>query len=86
MSTLNITLPDSMQIYIDEKIAQGGYDTASDYIRQLVSEDQKRAAWDRLESLALEGLDGGGFKEVTAEDWETMESKVWERHAKGNPA
>jgi hypothetical protein len=39
-----------------------------------------------LESLALEGLDGGGFKEVTAEDWEVLERKVWERHAKGKPA
>jgi Arc/MetJ-type ribon-helix-helix transcriptional regulator len=65
-----------MQTFIREKVAQGGFGSA----------DQKRAAWDRLESLALEGLDGGGFKEVTAEDWEELERKVWKRHAKGKPA
>ena len=44
MTTLNVPLPDSMRAFIDQKVAQGGYSTASEYIRQLVREDQKRAA------------------------------------------
>jgi len=79
-------LPDSMQIYLDEKVAQGGYETVSDYIRQLVTEDQKRAAWGHLESLALEGLDAGESKEMTPEDWEAMKRDLLERHAKGHQA
>jgi hypothetical protein len=43
MTTLNISLPDSMRNFIEEKVAEGGYSTASEYIRQLVREDQKRA-------------------------------------------
>jgi outer membrane protein TolC len=33
MSTLNISLPESMRAYIDEKVAEGGYSTASEYVR-----------------------------------------------------
>jgi antitoxin ParD1/3/4 len=30
MTTLNISLPDSMRAFIEEQIAQGGYSTASE--------------------------------------------------------
>jgi antitoxin ParD1/3/4 len=84
MSTLHITLPDSMQLFIDEKVAQGGYGTVSDYIQQLISEDQKRAAKKRLEGLVTEALNSGEPREMTAEDWEELKRRVWERHAQGN--
>ena len=40
MTTLNISLPEPMRAYVDQQVAQGGYSTASEYIRQLVREDQ----------------------------------------------
>jgi antitoxin ParD1/3/4 len=86
MTTLNISLPDSMQTFINEKVSQGGYATPSDYIRQLVSEDQKRVAGNRLESLVLEGLDSGEAKELTSQDWDELKRRVWNRHTEGNPA
>ena len=85
MTTLNISFPDSMQSFIQEKIAQGGYGSADEYIRQLVSEDQKRAAWDRLESLVLEGVDAGESQEMTSADWEDLKRKVVRNHAAGKP-
>lgn len=57
MTTLNISLPDAMRAYIEQKVAAGGFSTASEYISELVRADQKRAAQERLESLLLEGLD-----------------------------
>jgi putative addiction module CopG family antidote len=36
MTTLNISLPESMRMYIEETVTSGGYSTASEYIRQLV--------------------------------------------------
>ena len=81
MTTMNISLPDSMRAFIEQKIAQGGYSTASEYIRQLVREDQKRAAQERLESLLMEGLESGPSHEMTADDWEELRRRVWQRHA-----
>ena len=70
MTTLNISLPDSMRAFIEQKVAQGGYSTASEYVRQLVRDDQKRAAQERLETLLMEGLESGTPHEMTAADWE----------------
>ncbi|WP_036798631.1 type II toxin-antitoxin system ParD family antitoxin [Pleurocapsa sp. PCC 7319] len=56
MTSLNISLPDSMRTFIDEQIAQGGYSTASEYIRTLIRQAQKQAAQEKLDYLLIEGL------------------------------
>jgi antitoxin ParD1/3/4 len=81
MSTLNISLPDSMRTFIEQKVSQSGYSTASEYIRQLVREDQKRAAQERLERLLMEGIESGPSKDMTAADWNELKNRVWQRHA-----
>jgi antitoxin ParD1/3/4 len=83
MTTLNISLPDSMRTFIEQKVAQGAYSTASEYIRQLVRDDQKRAAQERLEALLMEGLESGPSREMTAGDWEELRRRVWQRHGEG---
>jgi len=84
MTTMNISLPDSMRAFIEQKIAQGGYSTASEYIRQLVREDQKRAAQERLEQLLLEGIDSGEPIEGTAEYWAQKRAKLLPRGEEKN--
>jgi antitoxin ParD1/3/4 len=81
MTTMNISLPDSMRTFIEQKVTQGGYSTASEYIRQLVRADQKRAAQERLETLLMEGIESGPSREMTADDWEELRRRVWQRHA-----
>ena len=83
MTTLNISLPEPMRAYVEQQVAQGGYSTASEYIRQLVREDQKRAAKQRLESLLMEGIESGPSREMTVADWEGLRQRVWQRHAEG---
>lgn len=80
MTTLNISLPEAMRAYVDQQVAQGGYSTASEYIRQLVREDQKRAAKQRLESLLMEGVESGAAAEMTSADWDDLRCRVWQRH------
>lgn len=79
MSTLNISLPESMRSFIDRKVADGGYSTASEYIRELVREDQKRQARLRLETLLLEGLESGESIEINDEWWEQKKAELIER-------
>ncbi len=76
MTTMNISLPDSMRMFIEQKITQGGYSTASEYIRQLVREDQKRAAQERLEALLMEGIESGPSIEITPEYWAQKKAKL----------
>ena len=79
MTTLNISLPESMRAYIDQKVSLGGYSTASEYVRQLIREDQKAAAQERLELLLMEGIESGPSREMTSEDWEQLRRRVWQR-------
>lgn len=81
MATLNISLPDSMRTFVDQQVAQGGYSTASEYIRELVRAEQKRAAQQRLESLLLEGvesLESGRSTEISPEWWANKRAKLLE--------
>jgi antitoxin ParD1/3/4 len=76
---MNITLPEPMRDFIEEQIASGSYGTASEYVRALIREDQKRKAQERLEALLLEGLDSGEPVEATPEFWQNLRVRIQER-------
>ena len=42
MSTMNISLPDALKSYVDEQVSERGYGTSSEYVRELIREDQDR--------------------------------------------
>ena len=65
MAVVNISLPDQMKDFIDERLTEGQFSSTSEYIRDLVRSDQKRRAQERLEKLLLEGLESGEPIEVT---------------------
>ena len=52
MSTMNISLPDSLKSFVDEQVAGRGYGTSSEYVRELIRADQDRQ---RLRKLLLDG-------------------------------
>lgn len=81
MKSMNISLPDSMRTYVEEQVTSGGYSTVSEYFRELVRQDQKRKATERLETLLLEGLDSGTATLIAAKDWEDTRQAVRERIA-----
>jgi antitoxin ParD1/3/4 len=78
MATMNISLPDSMRAFVEERVTEGGYSTASEYLRELIRADLKRRAEERLEALLLEALDSPS-REMTPEDWEEIRRQCRER-------
>jgi len=52
MSTMNISLPEALKSFVDEQVAGRGYGTSSEYVRELIRNDQDRQ---RLCRLLLEG-------------------------------
>jgi len=81
MTTLNISLPDQMRAFIEEQTHSGGYSTASEYIRALIRDDQKRQARERLDALLLEGLESGNSIPMTPDAWEDVRKELRERIA-----
>jgi antitoxin ParD1/3/4 len=58
MTSMNISLPEELKDYVEQQ-TRAGYSTPSEFVRQLIREDQKRRNRERLEQLLLEGLDSG---------------------------
>ncbi len=52
MGTMNISLPDGLKAFVDEQVAERGYGSVSEYVRDLIRKEQERS---RLRNLLLEG-------------------------------
>jgi len=53
---MNISLPDSMKAFVDQRVKARGYGSHSEYLRDLVRRDELDAAKDKLRALVAEGL------------------------------
>ncbi len=56
MTTMNISLPDSLKSYVDAQVAARGYGSASEYLRDLIRRERDRQ---HLRELLLEGAASG---------------------------
>jgi len=60
MATMNISLPEEMKSWVEEKATGGQYSNSSDYVRDLIRHDQERShKIANLQTLVREGLDSG---------------------------
>ena len=80
MTSLNISLPSSLKEFVETQVQESGFSTPSEYIRDLVRNDQKRRAEEKLEALLLKGLNSGEPIEITPEYWEKKRTQLIERH------
>lgn len=78
MSTMNISLPPELRSFVEGEVASGGYSTASEYVRTLIREAQKKKARERLEQLLLEGLESESIA-VTPKFWEDLRREVQQK-------
>ncbi len=74
MTTVNISLPETIQAFVEQQVAKGGYSNVSEYILHLILQEQAKAA--RVEALLLEGLDSGEPIEVTDDWWEQKRTQL----------
>ena len=82
MTTMNISLPDEMKAFVETEMAQEGYASASEYLRALIRDAQKRRAKRELEAKFREALESGPATPMTREDWDSIETEVMERLAR----
>lgn len=56
MTTMNVSLPDELKIFVDERVTHDGYGSTSEYVRDLIRRDRERGD---LRNLILEGANSG---------------------------
>jgi antitoxin ParD1/3/4 len=79
MSTMNISLPESLKSFVDEQVSSRGYGTSSEYLRELIRKDQERTA---LRKLLLEGAASVSAKPVDSAYFDNLRERV-RRRARG---
>jgi antitoxin ParD1/3/4 len=77
MTTMNISLPDEMKVFVEAQMAHEGYASASEYVRALIREAQKRQAKLVLEAKLLEGLQGPAVV-MDRDDWDSIKREAME--------
>lgn len=76
MTTMNISLPDSLKQYVDQQVATAGYGSSSEYVRDLIRQDQERKAERQLAQMLADGLASGPALPATPEFWAERRAKL----------
>jgi antitoxin ParD1/3/4 len=54
MATLNVSMPDELRAFIETRVNTGEYQSASDYLRDLIRHDHEE-----MDRLLMEGIESG---------------------------
>jgi antitoxin ParD1/3/4 len=78
MTSMNISLPEPLKLFVEEQVNKGGYSTASEYLRELIRDAQRRKEHQELETKLLAGLQSP-TSEMTADEWTMLRERILSR-------
>lgn len=73
VTTMNVSLPDSLKAFVEERVVEQGYGTSSEYVRDLIRRDQDRR---RLRSLLLDGAESTPSGPVDAGYFDALRDRI----------
>lgn len=73
MATMNISLPDTLRDFVDRQVAEHGYGTSSEYVRELLRREQKRQA---LRSMLLDGAHSPVVREARGDYFAELRARA----------
>lgn len=73
MATMNISLPDALKSFVERQVADRGYGTTSEYVRELIRRDQER---DALREALLQGAASPVIATADAEYFESIRDRI----------
>ena len=73
MGTMNISLPDAMKAFVDEQVAERGYGTSSEYVRDLIRREQDRL---QLRTMVLDGAAAPRTGEADAHYFDSLRART----------
>lgn len=79
MSTMNISLPDELKQFVDQRIESEGYGTSSEYMRELIRRDRDRA---QFRQYVLDGLQSPLLGRIDASYFESLHQRVQKHRTK----
>ena len=81
MNTMNIAIPKQLKDFVQRQVKQRGYSSVSEYVRDLIREDQGLQTLAALEVEVIKGLESGQSMPMTKKDWQNIREEVSRRAA-----
>jgi antitoxin ParD1/3/4 len=79
MSTMNISLPDELKQFVDQRIQSEGYGTSSEYMRELIRRDRDRA---QFRQYVLDGMQSPLLGRIDESYFDSLRQRVQKHRAK----
>jgi antitoxin ParD1/3/4 len=76
MTTVTISLPESLKDFVERQLASKGYGNVSEYFRTLLREARAKEEDAKLEALLVEGLASGDDIPLTREFWRELKGEA----------
>lgn len=73
MTTMNVSLPDELKTFVDERVTHDGYGSTSEYVRDLIRRDRERGV---LRNQLLEGAKSGPGVVADADYFEALRQRL----------
>ena len=70
---MNISLPESLKSFVDEQVAQRGYGTSSEYVRELIRKEQDRS---QLRTLFLQAAASPVVAEMAPDYFAKLRTRI----------
>ncbi len=78
MEPVKLDLDEADRDWIDKRVAEGGYTSPADVVRDLIRREQIRLEREAIDKKLLEALDSGS-RITTEKDWENLRQRLEER-------
>lgn len=72
---MNVSLPEELKQFAEAQ-TKNGYSTPSEYVRELIRNDQRRRMKDKVDAMLLEGLRSGDSIPVDAKFWDDLKQEA----------
>jgi antitoxin ParD1/3/4 len=73
MTTMNVSLPDELKTFVDERVLHDSYGSTSEYVRDLIRRDRER---EHLRNLILEGANSGPGAVADGEYFTALRNRI----------
>ncbi len=76
MATMNVSLPDPMKTWVESQVQTGHYSNASDYVRDLIRQDQEYQDKRKALIAAVEAGEKSGISTRSIDDiWRDVQAR-----------
>jgi antitoxin ParD1/3/4 len=80
---MNVSLPSDLKKWVDEQVKEGGYGTASEYLRDVLRRARERKLSRQIDAMLVEAVEAGAHTVMDDADWASIRKSARAAAAKG---